>query len=161
MWNGHTEAAIVRAAVCVQERLQVVNQQWQVHAVNACRSHGSVVELWAAAVRHRVTYHSIHLRIGQTVNHSGAMEIGQIVNQVVLVQWKTSASKGRHKLGADGDASRRDGSLLAVSAEQTLSSDLGWTASTVQVLDCLKTETMCRAASHELTGQQQVVEVLE
>ena len=63
MRDGDTESAIVGTAVFLKELLQVVYQQRQVHSINACCCHCSIVQLWAAAVRHWIAYDSKDLHL--------------------------------------------------------------------------------------------------
>ena len=60
VWNGDAEAAEVWEGV--QEGLQVIHQQRQIHCVHARRAHRGIVQGRTPAVRDRIAYDPKHLR---------------------------------------------------------------------------------------------------
>lgn len=60
MWDSDTEAAEIRKGI--QEGLQVVHQQRDIHSIQASSVHGCVVQCGAPAVRDRVANDPIHLQ---------------------------------------------------------------------------------------------------
>ena len=76
--DGDAESREVAVPVCGDEPREVVHQEGQVHAVEAGRGHGGVVQRRAPAVADRVAHHAKHLHAGSS-RLRDVMEMGLLL----------------------------------------------------------------------------------